>query len=211
LAYPAFLDAITVTFQLDAFDSYFAPLLMVSANQINAIVPSEVAQAAVGTPITVQVNNGGNITTWFPLTVVNEDPGIFTFGGLGQGQGAILNYNTNTQGYSINSSGSAAARGSTILIYATGLGGLTAPLTDGAVAPSNNGIPVQDPVTVEIAGQPAVVSYAGTCPGAVAGLVQINAVVPPTVAAGTAVPITVSGGTAASGRQSQPGVTLVVK
>jgi uncharacterized protein (TIGR03437 family) len=211
LAYPQFLDAITVTFQLDAYDAYFAPLLMVSANQINAIVPSEVAQASVGTPIEVQVNNGGNVTTWFPLTVVNEDPGVFTFGGLGQGQGAILNYDTTTQGYSINSSSSAAARGSTILIYATGLGGLTAPLTDGAVAPSNAGIPVQDPVTVEIAGQPAVVSYAGTCPGAVAGLVQINAVVPPTVAAGTAVPITVSGGTAASGRQSQPGVTLVVK
>jgi uncharacterized protein (TIGR03437 family) len=211
LAYPQSLDAISVTFQVDINDAYFAPLLMISANQINAIVPLEVANAAVGSAIQVQVNNGGNLTAWFPVTVVNEDPGVFTFGGLGQGQGAILNYNTATQGYSINSTSSPAPRGSTILIYATGLGVLTSPLSDGAVAPANAGIPVEDPVTVQIAGQPAVVSYAGTCPGAVAGLIQINAVVPPTVAAGAAVPITVSGGTALTARQSQPGVTLVVK
>jgi len=211
LAYPTFIGVITVTFQISLANSVFAPILMVSANQINAIVPVEVAAAAIGTTIQVEVTNGINSTAWFPLTVVAEDPGVFTFGGLGQGQGAILNYNTATQGYSINSTSTAAPRGSTILIYATGLGILSTPLVDGAVAPSNAGIPVQDPVTVEIAGQPAVVSYAGTCPGAVAGLVQINAVVPPTVAAGAAVPVTVSGGTALTARQSQSGVTLAVK
>jgi uncharacterized protein (TIGR03437 family) len=184
---------------------------MVSMNQINALVPVEVANAAVGSVIQVQVTNGTYFTDWFPVTVVAEDPGIFAFGGLGQGQGAILNYSTATQGYSINSSSSAAARGSTILIYATGLGVLSTPLPNGSVAPSNAGIPVADPVTVQIAGQPAVVSYAGTCPGAVAGLVQLNAVVPPTVAVGSAVPITISGGTAATARQSQAGVTLAVK
>jgi uncharacterized protein (TIGR03437 family) len=203
--------SVTVTFRVTATETYFAPLLMVSTNQINALVPVEVANAAVGSTVQVQVANGGHFTSWFPVTVVGEDPGIFAFGGLGQGQGAILNYNTSTQGYSINGTSSAAARGSTILIYATGLGILSMPLADGAVAPSNSGIPVSDPVTVQIAGQPAVVSYAGTCPGAVAGLVQINAVVPPTVAAGPAVPITITGGSAATGRRSQAGVRLAVK
>jgi uncharacterized protein (TIGR03437 family) len=64
---------------------------------------------------------------------------------------------------------------------------------------------------VDIDGQPAVVSYAGTSPGAVAGLVQVNAIVPPTVRTGAAIPITVSIGSAISARRSQPGVTLAVK
>ena len=66
-------------------------------------------------------------------------------------------------------------------------------------------------VRVDIAGQPAVVSYAGTSPGAVEGLVQINAIVPPTVPTGAAVSMTVSIGSAAASRKSQPGVTIAVK
>ena len=64
---------------------------------------------------------------------------------------------------------------------------------------------------VDIDGQPAVVSYAGTSPGAVAGLVQINAVIPPTIKTGAAISITVSAGSAATARRSQPGVTIAVK
>ena len=60
-------------------------------------------------------------------------------------------------------------------------------------------------------GQPAVVTYAGTSPGAVAGLVQINAIVPPTVRAPLAIPITVSVGTAVTARRSQALTTIVVK
>ena len=64
---------------------------------------------------------------------------------------------------------------------------------------------------VEIDGQAAVVSYAGTAPGAVAGVVQINAIVPPTVKTGQAIPITASIGTAAAARRSQAQVTIGVK
>jgi len=64
---------------------------------------------------------------------------------------------------------------------------------------------------VDIDGQPAVVSYAGTSPGAVAGLVQVNAIIPPTVRSGASIPITVSVGSAAAARRSQIGVTLAVK
>jgi uncharacterized protein (TIGR03437 family) len=64
---------------------------------------------------------------------------------------------------------------------------------------------------VDIDGQPAVVSYAGTSPGAVAGLVQINAVIPPTIKTGPTISITVSAGSAATARRSQPGVTIAVK
>ena len=150
-----------------------------------------------------------------PLIVIPEDPGAFTFGGLGQGQAAILNYNNTTGAYTINSSSAAAPRGSTILIYATGMGDLAVPqsgypLADGEVATAPLAV-ADGTVRVDIAGQPAVVSYAGASPGAVAGLVQINAIVPPTVAAGKAVPITVSIGSAATARRSQPGATLAIK
>jgi uncharacterized protein (TIGR03437 family) len=64
---------------------------------------------------------------------------------------------------------------------------------------------------VDIDGQPAVVSYAGASPGAVAGLVQINAIIPPTVPTGAAIPVTVSVGGAPTSRRSQPGVTISVK
>jgi uncharacterized protein (TIGR03437 family) len=216
LTYPTVLSGITVTFMVNG-NLLAAPILMVSSNQINAIVPVGVAAAiGSGSPTAqIVVQNNGTPTLPFTATVVAEDPGVFTFGGLGQGQAAILNYDSTTGGYSINSSKSGAARGSTILIYATGMGDLSlnpdgTSVPDGAVATA--ALTVADQTArVDIAGQPAVVSYAGACPGAVAGLVQINAIVPPTVATGSSVAITVSIGSAATARRSQAGVTLVVK
>ena len=56
------------------------------------------------------------------------------------------------------------------------------------------------------------VTYAGTSPGAVAGLVQINAIVPLAASVGGTDSLTVSIGTAATSlRRSQPGVTMGVK
>jgi hypothetical protein len=84
------------------------------------------------------------------------------------------------------------------------------PLIDGAV--SLGAVYLNDNTyRVDIDGQPAVTSYAGASQGSVAGLVQINAVVPPTARTGASIPLTVSIGTAASARRSQLGVTLAVK
>jgi len=63
------------------------------------------------------------VTNWLPVLMLPADPGIFTFGGLGQGQAAVLNYDA-TAGYSINSAKNQAAKGSTISLYATGMGDL---------------------------------------------------------------------------------------
>jgi uncharacterized protein (TIGR03437 family) len=62
-----------------------------------------------------------------------------------------------------------------------------------------------------IGGQPAVVTYAGTAAGYIGGIVQINAMVPPTVTAGKAVSLYIAGGDANTARESQAGVTLAVK
>lgn len=218
LAFPTALANIQVEFQVGTpgptNPPLLAPITMASSNQINAIVPVGVAPVigqATDT-VTVQVVNTASSTTTLPftVTVVAADPGIFTIGGLGKGQGAVLDYDPVTSSYAINSTKNAAPRGSTIVIYGTGLGDLNPPPVDGEVP--TTAIPLAaNTVRVDIDGQPAVVSYAGATPGAVAGLVQINAIVPPTVRTGQAISITTSVGSAATARTSQSGVTIAVK
>lgn len=208
--FPTNLNGIEVAFQFGA-QRVLAPITMVSASQVNAIVPVEAA-ASIGVAASVTLTNrtSGLSTPAFAVTVVEADPGIFTFGGLGKGQAAVLNFDAGTSTYTINSSKDGATRGSTILIYATGLGNLSGALANGEVASTAVALAAAS-TRVEIDGQPAVVSYSGASPGAVAGVVQINAIVPPTVKTGQAVPITVSVGTAATARRSQALVTIGVK
>jgi uncharacterized protein (TIGR03437 family) len=113
-----------------------APIIMVSSDQVNAVVPvpdplPSVQPTAPG-PLqpnawiqVVETTDGGTpvTTDWFPVTYVSEVPGVFTFGGLGLGQAAVLNYDA-TAGYSINSAKNPAPKGSTISLYATGMGDL---------------------------------------------------------------------------------------
>jgi uncharacterized protein (TIGR03437 family) len=130
---------------------------------------------------------------------------------LGKGQAAVLNYDVATTSYVVNSSKDTAGKNSTIIIYATGLGELAdASVANGQVAAAATNL-LANTVRVDIDGQPAVVIYAGTTPGAVAGLAQINAIVPPTVKTGGAIPVAVSAGPATSSRKSQTAVTIGVK
>jgi uncharacterized protein (TIGR03437 family) len=167
-------------------------------------------------PMTVRVHYNSTVTPDFQITVVPQDPGVFTFGGVGQGQAAILNFDSSTGSYTVNSAKTQAPRNSAISIFVTGLGDVdpSAALSNGAVAPTNPIALAVDPtiIHVDIDGQPAVVTYAGTSPGAVGGLVQINAIVPLAAKAGATDTLTVSIGTAATSlRRSQPGVTMGVK
>ena len=58
-----------------------------------------------------------------------------------------------------------------------------------------------------IGGQAATVNYCGEAPGATAGLVQVNVLVPESVTPGSAVPVTITiGGVASQGK-----VTMAVK
>jgi uncharacterized protein (TIGR03437 family) len=61
--------------------------------------------------------------------------------------------------------------------------------------------------TATIGGQTATVNYCGEAPGATAGLVQVNALVPESVTPGGAVPVSITIG----GVASQANVTVAVK
>ena len=177
-----------------------APLLMVSAGQINAAIPGAIP---AGSPATVQVIHQGVRSAAFTIQVANAAPGLFTAKSSGSGQGAILN-----QDLSANSSANPAAAGSIIMIFLDGAGSTTPLQADGSITttvPSE--IPKLNlPVSVQVGGMPADVLYSGPAPGALAGLSQVNARIPVGTAAG-AVPVTVTVGTVTS----QSGVTVAVK
>ncbi len=117
------------------------------------------------------------------------------------------------QDFSINGSKNAAARGSTVQIFVTGMGELaTVPLQpDGMVATSTPVLLADQTWRVDIGGQPAVVTYAGTSPGSIDGLVQINAIIPPTVSTGAAVSVAASIGPSDQSHRTQAGATIAVK
>jgi uncharacterized protein (TIGR03437 family) len=152
------------------FDGLPAPLLFTSANQINTVVPFGVA----GPTSQVQVLYRGNPVAIATKTVQPASPAVFALDGSGGGPGAILNQNG-----SINSGSNPASRGSVVVLFATG-GGVTTPASqDGLLTASPYPAPNLK-VSVTIEGVPADVIYAGAAPGLVAGVMQINAVVPDT-------------------------------
>lgn len=180
---------------------YPAALTYVSATQINAIAPYEIA-GETSTQITVQYQGGTSAA--LQAQVAAAAPGIFTGNFMGTGQGAILN-----QDYSVNGISYPASRNTIVMIYCSGAGLTDPAIADAAITPTSQPFPalVNQPVTVTIGGISAQVQYAGGAPGAVAGLTQINAVVPANAPTGPSVPVVIQIGT----WQSQAGVTMAVQ
>jgi uncharacterized protein (TIGR03437 family) len=173
-----------------------APLVYASPSQVNAVVPYEVGSSGIAN-IQIQLN-GVQSAPW-GIPIASASPAVFTVGAGGVGQGAALN-----QDNSVNGASNPAARGSVIQIYATG-GGLTSPAgSTGSVTKVAAQLAL--PVTVAVGGVNAQVLYAGSAPGEVEGVVQVNVVVPANVTPGAALPLLVTVG----GVLSQAGVTVAV-
>lgn len=164
-----------------------APLLYVSSTQVNAIVPYETANES-SAEIEISVN-GASVAEWY-LPVASSAPGIFMLNS--SRQAAALN-----QDNSINGPGNPASRGSVIQIFATGEGSTLPPGATGEVTGADIKKPLL-PVSVSIGEVEATVTYAGSAPHAVAGLSQINAVVPAKVSPGNAIPVVLTVGTSKS-------------
>ncbi|HTQ54518.1 MAG TPA: hypothetical protein VMI94_08675 [Bryobacteraceae bacterium] len=181
------------------FNGYAAPLLYVSATQINTIVPYELAGSSNAN---VQVIFGGSRSNAITLPVVSSAPGIFSADESGQGNGAILDVN-----YHLVSSSNPVSVGSVIQIFATGQGQTNPAGIDGLIEPLS--LPLPYPLGapgVTIGGLPANIQYIGAAPGLVAGALQVNAFIPPGVAPGAA-EVFISIG----GNSSQSGITVAVQ
>ncbi len=176
------------------FDGVAAPLVYVSATQINAIVPYELYGK---TATQLQVSYNSVPSTAVSLGVATAAPGIFLAAPPNaSAQAAALN-----QDFSINSSTNGAAAGSTIILYATGEGQTSPAGATGSVTGTTLPVPLL-PVTVRVGGLPAVVAYAGEAPGLAAGILQVNAQIPDTVPHGTQVPVTITVGNVTSNQVS---------
>ncbi|OFV95502.1 MAG: hypothetical protein A3H28_15850 [Acidobacteria bacterium RIFCSPLOWO2_02_FULL_61_28] len=117
------------------------------------------------------------------ITVAAARPAIFSTNQQGTGQGAILN-----QDSAPNSAASAAARGSVIQIYATGLGPTNPVVPSGSAAPSSPPAVATNAVTATIGGVTVPAQFAGLAPGFV-GLYQVNVEIPAGVTPDPEVPL----------------------
>jgi uncharacterized protein (TIGR03437 family) len=156
-----------------------APILYASQNEINIVVPYEVAGQSA---LSVQVQNTSGFAPAWDVPSAASAPGIFTADGTGDGGGAILN-----QDNSLNTSSNPAAAGTVIQIFATGEGLTNPPGATGSVAQETHQPAL--PVFVTIGGIQAKVVYAGSAPSEIEGLFQVNAVVPAGILTSDAVPV----------------------
>jgi len=183
------------------FDGIAAPIVYVSATQSSVMVPYEIAGRAT---TSVRVVYKGTTSDPVVYNVVAAAPGIYTQNSQGTGPGSILNQNN-----SINGPGSAAPKDTVVAVYMTGEGTTTPPpnVTGGVAGSAGNGLkqPVL-PVTATVGGIPANVEYAGSAPGIVYGVMQVNVRIPLTSPSG-AVPIVINVGS----NPTQTGVTVSVQ
>jgi uncharacterized protein (TIGR03437 family) len=176
------------------------PLRYVSATQLNAQVPFEIA-ANTDLQLTIQRDN----TISVPLSVVvaPAQPAIYTQDSSGSGPGVIIDA---TQGYQVVTVQAPAAAGDVLVIYCNGLGAVNPPVPTGNLAPSVEPLArTENPVTVTIGGVAASVSFAGLAPG-FPDLYQVNVTIPSGVGSGNAVPVvlTIAG-------QSSPPATVSIR
>jgi uncharacterized protein (TIGR03437 family) len=147
-----------------SFGAWQAPILYASATQINAVVPWDVAgQSQV--PLIVESSAGSSSMN---VAVQSAAPGVFTFNATGTGQAIALNQDGSTNGPT-----NPAAAGSYVSVYFTGGGvtdppGLTGSVSDLVVAS------LALTATATVGGVPAAVTFAGSAPGFVGGINQMN-------------------------------------
>jgi len=161
-----------------------APLLYVSAHQINAVVPFE---ASGKQSIAVQVISPSGSTTPLELTEVPAYPEVFSLptGALPQvfhpyqffyPYAVALN-----EDGTLNSTNNPAKLGSTVLFWVNGAGLFTSTLHDGTTAQPP--LPEPDlPVSVLFGGQPIPATYSAA-PDLVAGVLQVSTTLPQVIPA----------------------------
>jgi trimeric autotransporter adhesin len=178
------------------FDGVPGTLFYVQANQINVQAPYEIA-GQNSTEIEVVWKN----VTRAQLTaaVAATAPALFT---IGNGTGQVLAINEDN---TLNSVANPAARGSVVVLYATGEGQTDPAGVTGKPTTTPYPAPVSA-VSVTIGGNPAEILFAGEAPGFV-GLMQINARVPSGYAGAGILAVTLRVGVAGS----PSGVTLAVR
>ncbi len=169
-----------------------APILYTSADLTDIVVPFGVT----GTTANIVVTSGTTVSQTLQVPLAAAAPGLFTSSGA-------LGFN---QDGTLNSTSNPAAAGSVVVLYATGLGQTDPPGQDGV---RNGSLVLAEtvlPVTASVGGQAAQVIYAGSAPGQIAGVQQVELVVPAGAGTGS-VPVVITAG----GVSSAAGIPIYLK
>ena len=178
------------------FNGIAAPVLKIDSGEVIAVVPYSLA----GAPGTfLQLEYLGKLSNAIAVPLRPTSPGIFTFP-PGTTQAAALN-----EDFTTNSPSRRAGKGAVVMLFATGAGVLSPSVQDGTVVRDALSKPVH-PLAVQIDGVDAEVTYAGTAPGLIAGVLQVNVRVPRTVRSGV-LPVVLT----IAGAESQPRVTVSIE
>jgi len=172
------------------FNGFAAPLLYVSATQINAVVPFEIAGC---TQATLQVVYQGTSSTGMALPCASAAPGLFTFNASGSGQAVAAN-----QDGTFNGPSSPAAKGSYVTLYFTGGGQTNPPGVTGSITGTSTLEWLTQGATVTVGGTAATVAFDGAAPTLVDGVMQLNIQLSPNTPSGNALPVVVTVGNTAS-------------
>jgi adhesin/invasin len=149
----------------------------VSPSQINFQMPT----GALAGPVSVAVTNRAETGRYAregssaDKTLTGVDPGLFVTAGF---RAAALNGDL-----SVHTAATPIPAGGYVILYVTGYGPVTPPVPDGTPAPGSPLSTINAPVQVIIGGKSAQVTYQGLTPG-LAGLGQLNVVVPAGLAPG---------------------------
>jgi uncharacterized protein (TIGR03437 family) len=169
------------------------PLLYVSDGLISAVIPYDVP---VNASQQLLVTRGNAVSVPVSIGMFDAAPVVLATSGTGVGQGHVYKYDAHGNAILANASNPATA-GDAVVIYAIGLGSVAPAVKAGDASPSSPPSTIPGTVTVQIAGVPAKVAFAGLTPTAV-GLYQVNVTIPSGIAPGAQVPVTISVGAKAS-------------
>ncbi|MBM3760504.1 MAG: hypothetical protein FJW36_09690 [Acidobacteria bacterium] len=149
---------------LDGIRAPNAHILYTTPNQSAIILPYNL------NPARLKLVRGSQETIPLTLRVLNSQPGIFTADGSGRGLAAALYVD------------------SIVILFGTGLGSLDQPVVDGQPTTAANLATIfkSSQLTATINGIPATILYAGTAPGLIAGVDQLNIQIPPNLTSGQA-------------------------
>jgi uncharacterized protein (TIGR03437 family) len=155
-----------------------APIIYTSSTLVSAIVPYEIVGM---TSATVYVTYQGNKSVVNTVPVYPSAPGVFTLDSTGFGQALAVNLNG-----TVNSATNPTPAGNYLILYATGEGQTSPAGVDGQLTPTAYTESSIQNVAATVNGVAAVVQYAGSAPGFLSGVMQVNVQIPTGTATGSA-------------------------
>lgn len=182
------------------FNGLPAPLVFAAKNQVSVIAPFFLAELS---SVRIEVEVDGARSRPVMAATAPTAPAVFTLSQTGKGQSAVLHQN-----FSVNGPSNPTSGGDAIQIYLTGGGQTSPPGVDGEITPLRQPFPVlRSRTTVRIGGVNAQVLYAGSAPGLLQGVNQINVIVPRDLPADNETPLEIIIGD----EPIQQGATIAVR